>query len=94
MSLATQRSTTLDPAFTSRVAQAVVTTAVSVASEATDTTNYANRRLLASRMLLQLNDDFARKWAAAVVADGTTDATAADSALTARVAALWNAFAG
>jgi hypothetical protein len=94
MSLSTQFDLAADAALKRRVRQAIATTALAVAGEAGTTANHVNRSQLATRLLGYVNDDTVACWAQAVVSDGATDGTASDATLNARVAALWNAFAG
>lgn len=95
MSLASQAAAAADPTFAPRVAQAVAAVALTVAAESTGTANHANRVALAANALrFGLEPNRLKAWTAAVAADDATTPAATDSALTARVAALWDAFAG
>ncbi len=80
--------------FRSQVRMAVLNQAQAVAGEAGTTTNHANRLILATRVLNQLSEDYLTQWARVVASDGSTLPGATDSAILARVAALWDALAG
>lgn len=89
-----QTAAAYDPSFLPRVRAAVIATATTVAAEGSSVTNHALRSALATRVLNYLSEDNACSWALAICSDGVTDQTATDAALSARCAALWNAFAG
>ena len=84
-----------DPAFISRVRQAIVKAAIAIAAEAaTADTDLDAARLRFSTLALREPDHFARIMACGIVtADGITDESA-DADLFNTVAAQWNAYAG
>lgn len=94
MSLAAQSVSATDPNLPARVKQAVIAQAVVVSGEGSGVSNHANRSAYATAVLNFMNNDRLNAWVAAVVSDGTTNAATNDTDLQARVAALWNAFAG
>lgn len=93
MSYASQDTDGLDPTFQSTVRQAVVAQAQLVMLEASTVANHALRSAYACAVIRNPTS-IVPGWSWAVLSDGTTTTGSSDAAILARVASLWDCFAG
>jgi hypothetical protein len=92
MSLLTQSVAAFDPLLGARLQQQIVTSAIAIASEPSNTPDHANRIALALQVVRNPGG-----WLAAfqqAVASQGVDNTATDLAIANAVAAVWNAVSG
>ena len=92
MSYQAQYDTAYQPSFQARVEQAMVTAAIAIQAEATNTSNHTNRAVFA-KAVLNTPQQYVLAFAQGVASQGI-DGTASDSTIQNTVNALWNAYAG
>jgi hypothetical protein len=93
MTYAQQAVAASDAAFIPVVTQAAIKVAQDIASEPTTTPGHEARAAL-SLQVLRSPEVFGPMLAKGVVADGTTDKSAADASVYNRIAGIWNGYAG
>ena len=95
MSLATQ-NTLCQPgtSFLGKIRSAAIRQAMAIMAENATTSNHQTRLTLADRIMLDTSNAFAMALALVAASDDVTDDSVADSAIKARVAAVWDVTAG
>jgi hypothetical protein len=98
MSYTTRWAVAQSGTLTNQIAMSLVNAAIAISSEATSTTNHANRVALA-KAVLNNPVGYAQVFAAGIVDNLSLDtaalaAAATDAQLDGSVSALWNAYAG
>lgn len=81
-----------DAAFVERAVFAITAAAIAISNEAANVMGHDRRILLAARVLT--HDPIARSLVPGVLVDSSITAGSSDAQLDARVAAIWNAYAG
>lgn len=87
-----QSDTAYLPSFQQRVVEAMITAAVDIQAEATNTPNHTNRAVYA-KAVLNAPQQYALPFALGVASQGI-DNTATDATIQNTVNSLWNAYAG
>ena len=92
MALINDSDLSQDPVFLDRVKMALISTAITVQAEATNTANHAARSAYALRLLAD-PFGFAKLMAPGMTVDGNTVVTSTDSQLETRASNIFNAYA-
>lgn len=79
--------------FIDRVMVAIVTAAIAISAEASNTANHVNRVNYANAVLRNPSS-FARNMAVGIATDATVQSTPTDAAIYNAVAGQWNGYAG
>ena len=93
MSYTDQKALAVDDEFISKIEIAAVTAAIAIASEDSATAGHTNRAAYANSVLAASRDR-ARELAHGTAADASITASSSDATLSARISAIWNAYAG
>lgn len=88
-----QSALAADADFVSRVKIAAVAAAIAISNESDQTPNHVNRVALA-RQVVSSALPWATQIAVGVAADTSITSAASDAVISARVAAIWNTYAG
>ena len=93
MSYTDQKALAVDDAFISKVEIAATIAAIAIAGEDSATAGHTNRAAYANTVLAASRDR-SRDLAHGTAADPAITASSSDATLSARISAIWNAYAG